>query len=1181
MNALQIFLFGAFRIQQGAYAVAIRSRVETALLARLVIEGTPQPRDKLAGLLWPDLSQAKANNNLRVTLSRLRNRLEEASPQTTACLLADRLHAQWNATAGVWVDVIEFRRRLQQTAQHTHPARAACPACHALLAQAVDLYQGDLLDGLALDNSAEFEQWLLFQRERLRLEAWAALQDLAKGDAAQGRYAQVERWTRRALALDPLDEASHRQLIQALAARGERSAALAQVEACRELLARELGVAPEDETEALAEAVRVGRHLPAADRPRPLNLAAPAVDGPRLPPHNLPAQATPFFGREAELAQLDRWLGQPSTRLITIVAPGGMGKTRLALAAAEQQLSASEPQGAERFPQGVFLAALAATPPGPASAELICQAILEALNVSIAALGQRPLLDHLVDSLRPRRMLLLLDSIEQHVEASPEPVQDVLNRLLQAAPDIHLLLTSRERVGLPGEQVLPLAGFDLPSGPPEALLAEPAGQLFVQAARRLEPGYQVSSQALPDLARVLRLVMGMPLGIELAASWIDGMGLDEIADEISRDLAFLEAPAAGSPTRQRSLRAVFDYTWSRLQPDEQTLFSRLAIFQSRFSFHAASEVAGASRATLLALVRKSLVQFDRDAKRYSLHDLLRQFAAAKLQQRPGQANALLGRLSAYYCAWLAPQAAALTGPRQLEALHAIADALEDVRRAWDWACRAGQWRWLGQAVQGLHRFYTWQGNFHTGQQANTAAMATVEPVAEPEARRLLAHLLIWQASYSNHAGLQAAANSHLDRAAALLAALAPSGLDTRAEQAFLLRERGISARKSDLEASLIAYQESEQLYRELGDTWNVTMTQAWMQDVIMRSGDQDHAYRLGQERLALQQQLGDSRGASHAMLHLAWLELRRGQWEVADRRLQNTIALAQQMQDTLMLSTAYTVLGRLHLFRGHFAEAERLLAESLALGEQMAHFVTVKEGIVFLGVTAMEQQKFDQAEGYFQRLLTLSRELGDAANEGEGYRFLGLARYYAGQWPAAQQALAQGLALARASGYSHGIANGQLALGLAAMHGGDFESARGYAANVAGLRGAAQLTLGMLAVDASQVAQAEHLLLDMVATAREQGDKGWHNDLLKALATASVAAMGIGRPDLTRQYLDEALPGAQRVHAFIPEAYATAARALLARQAGDQALASAALAALRAIPFAARSAWFAHLLPEL
>lgn len=1182
MNALQIFLLGAPRFEQGGRNTAIRSQVEAALLAVLVLEGGPLARNRLAGLLWPALPQPKASNNLRVTLSRLRSRLEAEAPLAAGCLLTDRLHVQWVSSADAAVDVTELSALLAQTAQHPHPSRATCPTCREQLSRAVALYQGELLEGIHVDHSPESEQWLLFQRERLRLEVWGALQDLADGDEQQGRYGQTERWARRSLALDPLDEAAHRRLIRALAAQGERSAALVQVETCRQLLADELGMALAQETEALAGAIRAGQWAPPAAGLRPFDAAVLAGDNPHPPPHNLPAPTAPFFGRERELAHLDAWLAQPATRLITIAAPGGMGKTRLALAAAAQQLAASgRPPAARRFPQGVYLASLAAAPAGPASAELVCQVILEALGASIAAASPRPLLEDLIDSLKPRRILLLLDNIEPHLEASREEVQALLQRLLEAAPGVHLLLTSRQRVELPGEQVLPLAGFELSTEPPEALLAHPAGLLFLHAARRIVPDYEVAPAALPDLARILRLVMGMPLGIELAAAWVDGMGLDEIAEEISRDLAFLEATESSVPARQHSLLAIFDHTWTRLQPDEQWLFSRLSVFHSRFSFHAAQEIAGADRRTLLALVRKSLVQFDREAKRYGLHNLLRQFAARRWEERTGHGDDLPGRLSAYYCAWLAPQAAALTGPQQLAAMHAIADAQEDLRRAWEWACQAGQWRWLAQAVDGLHRFYIWQANYRTGQQAIAQAIAAVEPVAGHEPQRLLAHLRIWLASYHNIAGQTAAAAAELDRAARLLAALERAGLDLRAERAFFLRERGITWRKSDLEASLVAYQESEALYRALGDSWSMALTQAWLQDVVMRSGDLHEAHRLGQERLALHQRLGDDRGAAHAMLHLAWLELRNGQRESAQRRASSAAALAQQMHDSLMLSTALAVLGRVHLYAGQFAEAERLLAESLALGEQTAHYITVKDGLIFLGVAAMEQQRFEAAEGYFQRMLLLSRELGYSANESEGYRFLGLARYYAGRWQAAGQALEDGLALARASGYGYGIANGQLALGLVAMHAGDWETARSHAAPVAGLRGAAQLTLGLLALDAREVAQGADLLLDMVATAREQGDKRWHHDLLKALAVASVAAARIGRPDLARVYLAEALPVARHKQAFVPLAYATAAQALLAQQAEDQSQAAAALAALRAVPFAAHSTWFTHLLPEL
>ena len=360
---------------------------------------------------------------------------------------------------------------------------------------------------------------------------------------------------------------------------------------------------------------------------------AAALAAAASPQHNLPSPLTSFVGRADELAHLAAQLNG-DTRLLTVVGAGGVGKTRLALAAA----------GALRgqFADGTWWVALAGVQPADDEAiqrATLASAIATALGRTLG--GRRPPLDELADTLHDCAALLVLDNCEHLPE-----VAAVARALLETAPKLRVLATSREPLGLGGEALLRLGGLPVP----EAGAADPASypgvRLFLERAARHTPGWGQDAAEVAAVARLCRLLDGLPLGIELAAHWVGHYTPDEIAAAIQTDLDFLAARTRDVPDRHRSLRAVFDYTWNLLTAVEQQGLAHLSVFRGTFDRAAAQAVAGVRATTLVALVDKSLLR-QAEVGRYNLHELLRQFAAERLDAS-GEAVAMRVQHAAYY-----------------------------------------------------------------------------------------------------------------------------------------------------------------------------------------------------------------------------------------------------------------------------------------------------------------------------------------------------------------------------------------------------------------------------------------------------------------------------------------------------------------------------------------------------
>ena len=662
---IEIAVLGKLQIRwEGEEITAVLPQKGQALLAYLVVTRRHVTRSALAGLLWGEMPEEVARANLRLTLSRLRKVVGEA-------IVATRNTVAFDFSQPHWLDYALF------TAAPSTPTSQP--------SQIVALYRGDFLDDLLVADAPDFETWVLTLREQVRQQFQRLLARLVDEAYAAGQWADGIGWARQLLALEPWDEAAHRQLMRLLTANGQRSAALAQFRVCADLLAEELGVEPETETVALVEAIRAGEQ------------------GSRGAGVRLPRVGSQLVGRAVELGQLQQMLAEPTCRLLTLMGMGGNGKTRLALAAAETQVG--------MFRDGVLFVSLVGTTAVSATDAINTLAATIANTLSHTFSPQRPLQESLLDYLRDKKLLLLLDNFESLIPAAP-----FLPEMLQAAPALKLLVTSRERLNVAAEWVFDVAGLPFPSVKTMEPLTYPAAAFFVERARQVRPDFDLAEEETA-VYRICQLVHGSPLALELAANWVRLLSCADIATRLEKDLELLQSRANDRPSRQQSMAAVLAASWGMLDEAEQQGMRRLTVFHDGWSLAGAQEVAGVGLPLLARLVDKSLLDVEKNG-RYRLHELVRQYGLAQLQQNPGEVTAVQQRYADYYTHFLQTRQHRLADKLVVAELD---EEVENVRAAWQWLVREEKRPLIVPFLAALWAYYRRKGWYQEAVGALTLA----------------------------------------------------------------------------------------------------------------------------------------------------------------------------------------------------------------------------------------------------------------------------------------------------------------------------------------------------------------------------------------------------------------------------------------------------------------------------
>lgn len=696
----------------------------------------------------------------------------------------------------------------------------------------------------------------------------------------------------------------------------------------------------------------------------------PSLDPNAQPIHeqrrsNLPAQLTPFFGRTAEIIELTQYLTTPTARLITIVGPGGIGKTRLALEVAQSISDLHNPTDTSGNPisknqkheDGVYFVALV-----PLRAyEHIVLAIAEAINLRFQA-DNRPSKQQLLDYLRHKQLLLVLDNFE-HLRAGTELILE----LLQECPGLRLLVTSREHLQLSSETLFVLESMVLPSAArlPD-VLSYSAVQLFVETARRMHPKFTVTPANAQAIVHICQLVGGMPLGIILAAAWVEVLSPAEIVTELSQGFDFLAAELRDLPERQRSMRAVFTQSWQRLSDAERAVFMRLAVFRGGFTRPAAHSVAGASLRMISTLVNKSLVQCE-PSGRYTIHELLRQFAEAELDAAKQTADVHTAHCT-YYTDFLHQREAGLKGFLQVTVLDEIEADFANVRAAWQWAVAQHNYAAIDHALESLYWFCEMRSRFQEGLELLRLGRERLAPlvgeVPHPIWGRLMARMI-----GQNLALFESRSES---KARVEMGLALAQQAENRTEIAFCLWRLAVVLYVSEDPIAAIPYfSQSLTHYQALDDRFyqGYLLKDLGMLYTILDQFDQ--ASILIQESLRLRRETGAPDGLATSLGAAGWLSYNRGHFSEAEAYWQESLQLRRTAHN-LPGSTLCQIAWLAFFNRGDLEAMQTLAEEVQRAAISIGDPENKHRSLVMLGFLAGIREEYDDCHQFFQQMRLLN-----------------------------------------------------------------------------------------------------------------------------------------------------------------------------------------------------------------
>jgi predicted ATPase/DNA-binding SARP family transcriptional activator len=979
---LTLHLLGAFHVElDGIPLTGFATDKARALLAYLAIEREySHRREQLSGLLWPEQPEDRARQNLRQALSHLRQALGEN--HIPRYLFIDSQVVQLTPNAPVWVDVHTIKGLAKDCRAHRHSALESCLPCLRRQQKIAELYRGEFLAGFSLPNDNPYEEWVALTRENLQIEAIQALQNLAAYEERRGQYAAARHYALEQVRFEPWREEAHTQAMRLLAYEGQRSAALAQYAACCRALEKELDLPPAPATRLLAEQIQNG-----------------LLDAPQPAPCPSPAPAS-FVGRENEQDELAEMLANPNSRLITLLGPGGVGKTRLALQVARSH--------AGLYPDGIHFVPLAAAP--NCMAALLTLA--ERLKVPVAP-GSDPV-QALSDSLPERQMLVVLDNFEQLTNDC-----QCLGEIIRAAPGIKWMVTSRERLRLREEWVYPLDGLTVPDSPaPVSLLNEPAQPfaaltLFAERAAQAERHFELTPALVPDVISICQLLEGLPLGIELAAAATSQRTCAQIAASLRQTFDNLHPDLRNLPERHASLRAAFEHSWDLLTPEQQAQLACLSVFPASFSPQAAFAVSDTPPQNLFLLVEKSLLRHDSDG-RYTLHTSVREFAGKKLANDEPQR-----RLVEFFAEFSAEQARQINGQDAGEALLRLQGEHANLRAAWGWAAaEMSQPHLTASLLRGLGPLYRLRGPMSEGAEVltETASRLEADTSTPPE---LLAELFLELASlYAAMTEFEAAV-VNAEKAAQIAGQAKQDVLQARA---FLGLAQAL-AQQGEFSQALPPAGKALGLARACGETVIEADSLRELGNLAVRRAKDEDARQHYEQALALYRQLGQRRGECAILNNMGLVLMNLGDYEQAFEHYDRARRLYAELGDLRGEAKALNNLSNVTAELGRLDESLGFSQQALAIIEQTGNPRGKSAILHNLGATCLVLGQFEQAEQYFRAVLQDYRASGSHQAEAEMLSNLGLLEHRRGNHRAAEPFLAEAIAYAEKVGDSDTLSN--------------------------------------------------------------------------------------------------------------------------------------------------------------
>lgn len=634
-------------------------------------------------------------------------------------------------------------------------------------------------------------------------------------------------------------------------------------------------------------------------------LHSPTISSPSaLSRKNFPILPTPLIGRQSELLELHRLLCEPECRMLTLVGPGGIGKTRLAIDSAMQVL--------DRFADGVYFVSFASV----SSTRYIIPVIADSIGFAFQTMSPIDPKIQLLNYLEEKQVLLLIDNIEHLLQ---ETGVEFLAELLSCVPQLKLLITSREPVNLQGEWVFEVKGLPVPE---DKLIEGTSVELFLQRARRAHASFTVTANDYSAILRICQLVNGMPLGIELAAAWVRTLSCQQIAREIEQSLDFLSTSARDLPSRHRSMRAAFDHSWKLLSADEQSVLSQLSVFQGGFTREAGDQITGATLSILASLITKSLIQRTGET-RYDLHELIRQYAADRLSKHRQLQKKAQERHAHYYMLYFCNRDMDLRSFAQQKAIAELSVEMDNFRAAWNWCIDHGDFDLLEETLRALETFFDTRGWLHEGLDYLDRALAALEKSGK-ELPLLHGHLLTAQSLLLFRLAQIELARVKLEQSVEILRPLNQPHVLVEAVS-FLGIVDAMTGRYSE---AIQWFHEGLALAQASNDPWFEALSLTEIINVESLAGHAEHAYERLQSAVDAWRATGDPRFIAFGLNIFSLSAVRIGRFGEARRAIEESIVINRSVEDRWGLGSAYRGLGLMEQEQGRHAEALEAFQQS-------------------------------------------------------------------------------------------------------------------------------------------------------------------------------------------------------------------------------------------------------------
>ncbi len=930
MSILRIKCFGDLQVELNGETV---SNFETdkarALLVYLAIESArPLQRSHIAGMLWSEEAEERALHNLRQTLSSLRKTLGD-SANTPRFILADRDSIRINPSADVWIDTIAFIQYLSCAYRHYQRRIGRGSFNVRYLQKALKVYRGQFLHSFQLSKCALFEEWVLLQREDYNLQAIRALTLLAEYHERRDEYHLAIQSAIRVVEISPWDETARAQVIRLLGINQQWSAAKSQFFALKKYLSEQLSVSPAAEVITLYEQICKGA-------------AGKAAVLPGFPPekYNLPDTASSFIGREAELDEVMEKIISPDNRLITLIGPGGIGKTRFAIEIAYQLVGI--------LADGVFFVSLV-TAQNP---EQIVQLIAESIGFIFSDQfnPQKQLMDHL----RDKQLLLVLDNFEHLLANSRNTL--LLDKIINQVPQTTFLVTSREQLNLHQERIFALPGLSYPQEikvPLEEITSYDALNLFVRQALRKQQNFLLDETNLHTVIRICRTLEGLPLGVELAAAAICEQGYEAVARKIENDLDALATSTANIQPRHRSLHAAFEVSWELLPQRQQIILSRLSVFPDGFDHIAAKAISGASAAELSSLAAKSLLRVDK-FNRFSFHEAIRHFVSKKPISTENFVE-VRERHALFYVSFLAGKNNLLQSDGQTAALADIQSEYGNVHLAWNWLIDHQRAAEMICCMDSLYQFFNIQSYLEEGIQWFQQALKNIGNKIDNSL--VLGMLLSRLGSLAYH------------------------------------------ARKKDLMFQSLL--RSQELLRKANAGQELAFCWFHLGWAYQREKDFITAQHYAENSLEYFQHAGDVLGQSQALTLLGSIQNRQGSNPEAKNFFDKALILCRRSGNQRLLITILNRLGDLACYAGEYQAAIEQFSECLEISERLNDRYNQAILLNNMGTIYHVWKDYPQAQSCYQKSLVLCREIGDQDGIALALNNLGELSTVQGDYPSA------------------------------------------------------------------------------------------------------------------------------------------------------------------------------------